>query len=181
MNGSRTIDWRFNIHSQNAINHFDMRSGCPFVFLTDRKDIVLSFIRKNVSFTKRTPITQAVRRLKAGKTFSSWLKHHTKNVRLRYTHNRHYWMFSGKSGGATALSNISALSWLIVTDAFNQSVFRRKGNYMAWTPSWEANSTSTSQGNSLILRELPCSQRPDICPCSCVRLIQFTLSSCQSV
>jgi hypothetical protein len=48
-----------------------MSSGRPFVFLTDRKAIVLSFNRKNFSFTKLTPITQAVRRLKAGKTFSS--------------------------------------------------------------------------------------------------------------
>jgi hypothetical protein len=78
INGSRTIDWWFNIHSQNVINHFDMRSGRPFVFLTDRKEIVLSFIWKYFSFSKRTPITQTVRRLKAGKTFSSWLKHHTK-------------------------------------------------------------------------------------------------------
>jgi len=78
MNGSRTIYWWFNIHSQNVINHFDMRSGRPFVFLTDRKEIVLSFIRKNFSFTKRSPITQAVRRMKAGKTFSSWLNNHKK-------------------------------------------------------------------------------------------------------
>jgi hypothetical protein len=135
MNGSRTIYWRFNIHSQNVINHFDMRSGRPFVFLTDRKEIVLSFIWKTFSFTKRTPITQAVRRLKAGKTFSSWLKHHTKNVSLWYTHNRHNWVVSGRSGCATTRSNICALSWLIVNDAFNQSLFERKGIYKAWTAS----------------------------------------------
>lgn len=57
-----------------------MRSGRPFVFLTDRKEIVLSFIRKNFSFTKLIPITQAVRRLEAGKTCSSSLKHHTKKL-----------------------------------------------------------------------------------------------------
>jgi hypothetical protein len=179
MNGSRTIDWWFNIHSQNVINHFDMRSGRPFVFLTDRKEIVLSFIRKNFSFTKLIPITQAVRRLEAGKTFSSSLKHHTKKiVRLRCTHNVHYWMVSGKSGSATTRSTISALSWLIVNDAFHQGVFGNKGNYMARTPSWEANSTSASQETSRILWELPCSQRPDICSCSCVRLNQFTPFSC---
>jgi hypothetical protein len=44
-------------------------------------------------------------------------------------------MVFGKPGGATTRSNISALSWIIVTDAFNQSVFGRKRNYMAWTPS----------------------------------------------
>jgi hypothetical protein len=48
-----------------------MRSDRPCVFLTDRKEIVLSFIWKYFSFNQRTPITQTVRRLKAGKTFSS--------------------------------------------------------------------------------------------------------------
>jgi hypothetical protein len=48
-----------------------MRSGRPFVFLTDRKETVLYLIWKNFSFTKLTPITQAVRRLTAGKAFSS--------------------------------------------------------------------------------------------------------------
>jgi len=38
-------------------------------------------------------------------------------------------MVSGKPGGANTLSNISALSWLIVTDAFKQNVFERKGSY----------------------------------------------------
>jgi hypothetical protein len=42
-------------------------------------------------------------------------------------------MVSGKSGGATTPSNISAFNWLIVTDAFNQSVFERNGNYMKCT------------------------------------------------
>jgi hypothetical protein len=44
-------------------------------------------------------------------------------------------MVSCKSGGATLRANICAVSWLIVTDAFNHSIFERKGTYMEWTQS----------------------------------------------